>query len=94
MTLGFLIKCPNCGQRSVYEFHFGGEFLVRPSQQDSENAWYEYAYGRSNLAGVQEEWWYHRFGCKRWFLAERNTMTNEVLRTFTAAERLKGKDST
>lgn len=35
---------------------------------------------RRNVAGVQQEWWYHRLGCKVWFLAERDTRTNEVLR--------------
>jgi sarcosine oxidase delta subunit len=30
---------------------------------------------------VQREWWYHRQGCEIWFQAERDTRTNEVLRT-------------
>ncbi|MDP9284093.1 MAG: sarcosine oxidase subunit delta [Actinomycetota bacterium] len=30
---------------------------------------------------MQREWWYHRFGCELWFLADRDTRTNEVLRT-------------
>jgi sarcosine oxidase subunit delta len=38
-------------------------------------------YFRRNVAGVQREWWYHRFGCEIWFLAERDTRTNEVLKT-------------
>jgi sarcosine oxidase delta subunit len=37
-------------------------------------------YFRSNVAGVQREWWYHRFGCEIWFLADRDTRTNEVVR--------------
>jgi heterotetrameric sarcosine oxidase delta subunit len=41
----------------------------------------EYVYFRRNVAGVQREWWYHRFGCEVWFLAERDTRTNEVLKT-------------
>ena len=32
-----------------------------------------------NVAGVQREWWQHRSGCGEWFLAERDTRTNEVL---------------
>ena len=40
-----------------------------------------YIYFRRNVAGVQREWWNHRFGCQIWFLAERDTRTNEVLRT-------------
>ena len=38
-----------------------------------------YNYFRRNAAGVQREWWYHRAGCRTWFLAERDTRTNEVL---------------
>ena len=41
----------------------------------------DYVYFRDNVAGVQREWWYHRLGCGLWFLAERDTRTNEVLRT-------------
>ena len=31
------------------------------------------------VAGVQREWWNHRSGCRAWFIAERDTRTNEVL---------------
>ena len=30
------------------------------------------------MAGVQREWWYHRSGCRSWFVAERDTRTNDV----------------
>jgi sarcosine oxidase delta subunit len=30
---------------------------------------------------VQREWWFHRSGCRAWFIAERDTTTNEVLLT-------------
>ena len=33
------------------------------------------------MAGIQREWWSHRSGCGAWFLAERDTRTNEVLLT-------------
>ena len=39
----------------------------------------DYLYFRHNVAGVQREWWQHRFGCELWFLADRDTRTNEVL---------------
>jgi heterotetrameric sarcosine oxidase delta subunit len=85
--LGFLISCPNCGGRSIYEFHFGGEFLKRPNKNASEKEWYDYVYGRDNIAGETTEWWYHRFGCKRWFLAVRDTRKNVVLRTLLPNEK-------
>ena len=30
------------------------------------------------MAGVQREWWFHRSGCRAWFVAERDTRTNVV----------------
>ena len=44
----------------------------------SERELNAYNYFRRNVAGVQREWWYHRSGCRAWFLAERDTTTNEV----------------
>ena len=39
----------------------------------------DYVYFRDNVAGEQREWWQHRQGCGEWFLAQRDTRTNEVL---------------
>jgi heterotetrameric sarcosine oxidase delta subunit len=77
--MSFLIHCPNCGERSVYEFRFGGELKERPSPDSSEDRWYQYIYPKRNEAGPQKEWWYHRLGCRQWFLAERDTRNNQVL---------------
>ncbi len=79
-----LLTCPNCGPRNVAEFRYGGETNARPSQPDavSDDAWADFLYMRANKAGQQTEWWYHRAGCGLWFLAERNTQTNEVRRTY------------
>jgi sarcosine oxidase subunit delta len=63
----------------VYEFRFGGEYQVRPEPSASSEAWARYLYFRSSEAGVQKEWWYHRSGCRAWFLALRDTRTNAVL---------------
>ncbi|MDA4122468.1 MAG: sarcosine oxidase subunit delta [Thaumarchaeota archaeon] len=80
--MGFLLACPNCGQRDVYEFRFGGEVHARPQFGASKKDWMDYVYRRSNTAGVENEWWYHRMGCRRWFQATRDTTNNSVLRTF------------
>ena len=79
-----LLPCPNCGPRNVAEFRFGGEANARPKQpaEISDDAWADFIYMRANKAGLQTEWWYHRAGCGLWFLAERHTKTNEVLRTY------------
>ena len=79
-----LLSCPNCGSRNVSEFRSGGEVNPRPRDPaaTTDAEWTDYLYMRPNRRGMQIEWWYHRAGCGLWFLAERNTETNQVLRTF------------
>lgn len=82
--MSFQLDCPNCGVRPVWEFHFAGPSRKRPDPGDaaiSERQWAEYLYNRPNTCGQQTEWWYHRSACKTWFLAHRDTRTNEVLET-------------
>ena len=80
--MSFLLKCPHCGDRSVYEFRFGGEVKVRPVPGSVEEAWFNYTYTKTNEAGEQKEWWYHQAGCRLWLQAVRNTRSNEVIETF------------
>jgi sarcosine oxidase subunit delta len=78
--MSFLMTCPNCGVREVADFGFGGEVSPRPKERPaSERELNTYNYFRRNVAGVQREWWVHRSGCRAWFLAERDTRTNDVL---------------
>jgi heterotetrameric sarcosine oxidase delta subunit len=80
--MSFLIRCPHCGDRSVYEFRFGGEIKRRPAPDAPEPEWYRYIYTQKNTAGEQTEWWFHRFGCRQWLHAVRNTVTNRVTQTY------------
>lgn len=80
--VSFLIPCPNCGPRGVYEFRFGGEVQPRPAPGAPDADWTRYAFERRNLSGVHTEWWYHRLGCRQWFYAARDTTTNEVQKTY------------
>ena len=79
--MAFLLTCPNCGQRSVEEFRFGGEVLSRPHPDAPTSEWNDYFYNRKNIQGVQREWWYHRLGCRKWLIAERDTRDNTVVST-------------
>jgi heterotetrameric sarcosine oxidase delta subunit len=79
--MSFVLKCPNCGVREVTDFGFGGEVTQRPGSHPDFRELNAYNYFRRNTAGVQREWWFHRSGCRAWFIAERNTSTNEVLMT-------------
>ncbi len=62
------------------EFTTTGEVLTRPKRQPTLAELTDYVYFRRNAAGVQREWWYHRLGCGEWFLADRDTRTNEILK--------------
>ncbi len=84
--MSFLLRCPNCGERSVYEYRCGGEAKKRPPPGAPDGEWLAYSYGQNNEAGVHREWWFHRAGCRQWFFAVRNTLTNEVLETFFAED--------
>ena len=84
--MAFLLDCPNCGERNVYDFRFGGEVTHRPKPDASQDDWSDYFYSRRNVAGPQREWWYHKFGCRKWFLALRDTVTNEVAETYWPEE--------
>jgi heterotetrameric sarcosine oxidase delta subunit len=79
--MAFLITCPNCGARGIYEFRFGGEVAARPAADAPTDEWTSYFYFRRNVAGQQREWWYHKFGCRRWFVATRDTESNAVMET-------------
>jgi sarcosine oxidase, subunit delta len=81
-NVSFSLQCPNCGSRPVAEFRFGGEYHPRPTGDVSDAEWAAHLYSRRNVDGPQEEWWFHRFGCREWFLARRDTRSNEVSGTW------------
>jgi sarcosine oxidase, subunit delta len=76
-----LIPCPWCGPRAETEFTCGGEAdIARPSDPEAltDEAWGDYLFMRRNTLGVQREQWHHSFGCRRWFVIERDTVTYAV----------------
>jgi heterotetrameric sarcosine oxidase delta subunit len=84
--MSFLLDCPHCGPRPVTEFGYGGE-AGHATGATAPVSLAEELYLRDNVAGVQRESWFHRFGCERWFVAERDTRTNAVLATAPAGAR-------
>ena len=74
-----LLPCPWCGPRDAEEFGYAGEPHARPDPlTTSTEQWRSYLYLRRNVAGWTTERWYHRLGCRRYLLLERDTVTNEV----------------
>ncbi len=79
--MSFQITCPNCGPRDDSEFRYGGQIVPpAPAPASTSEAVGQRSFV-SNLPVPQRERWFHRFGCRRWLVAERNTQTNEVLAT-------------
>jgi heterotetrameric sarcosine oxidase delta subunit len=80
-----LISCPYCGPRSLREFSYGGEaHIARPKQPEaqSDDAWAEYLFMRTNPKGLHLERWCHSHGCRRWFNAARHTVSDQILATY------------
>ena len=81
-----LLDCPLNGPRNITEFTYGGEFHQMPDDHAVDSRqWVEYVYFHDNKAGQVVEWWCHT-ATSYWFLAERNTITDQVLRTFPVSE--------
>lgn len=77
-----ILECPLNGPRPIQEFHFGGELRPAPDPATlSDEVWAEYVFYRDGAPGIKIEWWYH-LPSGTWFLAERDTRSDEVLRTF------------
>ena len=84
--MSFALKCPNCGERPVAEFRWGGERPERSAVEVTPEEAPSRLYARRNADGPQVEWWFHRFGCRRWFLAQRDTRDNCVAATWWPEE--------
>ena len=84
-----LIQCPWCGERDQTEFHCHGEaHIARPqgSLEMTDAEWGDYVFFRQNTKGVHYERWSHDHGCRRWFNAARNTVTDEFLAFYKPGE--------
>ena len=79
-----VVNCPLNGLRNISEFIYGGELKPMPGQC-SDREWAHYVFYSDNTAGVITEWWMHA-ASSYWFLAERHTVTDEILRTFDPKE--------
>ena len=77
-----LMTCPLNGPRNISEFICHGEVHTSPDPDICTDAeWSDYIWTANNTAGVVREWWCHT-PTNYWFLAERNTVTDEILRTY------------
>ena len=80
-----LIRCPWCGDRAESEFSCGGEAgISRPLEPNALNDadWSDYLFNRTNTRGAHKELCNHAAGCRRWFEAERDTVSYVIKRTY------------
>ncbi|MEW5979799.1 MAG: sarcosine oxidase subunit delta [Acidobacteriota bacterium] len=77
-----LMPCPVNGLRPIQEFVYGGSFRAMPDPTaQSDREWADYVFHRSGEPGIQREWWYH-VASGTWFIAERDTLKDEIIRTY------------
>ncbi len=81
-----IINCPLNGPRNASEFLWGGEVKEMPDPQSADPAaWADYVFLQENEAGLVREWWCH-LPTAFWFIAERDTRTDEILCTYRPSE--------
>jgi sarcosine oxidase subunit delta len=81
-----IMYCPLNGPRNLSEFVYGGEVTAMPDPASCPlDGWVEYLHFPVNEAGVVREWWCHG-PTSYWFIAERDSVSDEILRTYPATE--------
>ena len=79
-----IMPCPLNGPRNIQEFICAGTVEPHPDpNRCSDDEWTEFVWMEENLDGVVREWWCH-VATAYWFIAERNTVTDEILATYPA----------
>ena len=82
-----LLRCPLNGERNISEFICGGEVRRDPDPGATSDAeWADHLFLQDNPAGVVREWWFH-VPSGYWFIAERDTVTDEIRATYPPDER-------
>ncbi|MFE3835473.1 sarcosine oxidase subunit delta [Pseudogemmobacter sonorensis] len=81
-----ILTCPYCGiAAEETELSPGGEAHLKRFGPGASDAEFEsYMFARKNPKGVHCERWRHSYGCGKWFLAARDTLSLEVFGTYPA----------
>ncbi len=76
------MTCPVNGARAISEFAYAGELRAIPDAATASDAdWADFVFNRNGVAAVKKEWWCHT-PSGVWFIAERDTANDQVLRTY------------
>ena len=81
-----ILTCPHCTiAAEETELHNGGEaHLRRVGPEGTDDEFEAYLFARTNPRGVHLERWRHAYGCGKWFIAARCTVTLRVFGTYPA----------
>ena len=80
------MHCPLNGWRNIQEFAHGGELVDEPDPNRCSDAeWADFVFMEDNKAGMVREWWCH-VATAYWFIAERDTVKDEIVRTYDPSE--------
>lgn len=80
-----LLTCPMNGPRNIDEFQsFGPVRGTLDPASTPDAAWSRHLFRAENRKGTVLEWWRH-VPSNFFFLAERDLVSNEILRTFEAS---------
>ncbi len=81
-----IMTCPLNGPRNISEFVCGREVKEMPDPLScTDAAWAAHLFLEDNVAGEVIEWWMHA-PTSYWFIARRNTVTEEIIQTYTVEE--------
>jgi sarcosine oxidase subunit delta len=81
-----VMRCPLNGERNIQEFAYIGPVKDMPDPTTAtDRVWAEHVLFRPNPPGLIREWWCHT-PTNNIFIAERDTVTDRVIRTYPAAE--------
>ena len=80
-----LMNCPLNGWRNIGEFVYGGEVTPMPAIDAATEVWADWVFMVDYKADVVREWWLHS-PTNYWFIAERDTVNDQVIRTYPADE--------
>jgi sarcosine oxidase, subunit delta len=81
-----IMTCPVNGPRAISEFAYGGEIRPMPDPATcSDDTWADYVFNRNGSPGGKREWWCHT-PSNTWFVAERDTARDVIVRTYLYAE--------
>jgi len=84
------VRCPYCDALlPEQEFAYAGQaHIARPEDPSAETdeAWRDYLYIRSNTRGLHKERWRHVHGCGRFFNAIRDTVSDRIQETYRMFE--------